>query len=168
MSRFIYGSALCAAILFLASFGGLRAQETVAYNTTLFDTLNPSTAGRYSALWGYTAPDGREYALLGGFSGTHIVDITTKPIRQVAFTRGKGGEAPRAGPEESGPAPGAGGEGFTAFWSGEAASGRTLDGRLRDYVIVMKGAERIEPDRVEEMTVRDGETIAVFPPVAGG
>jgi predicted ribosomally synthesized peptide with SipW-like signal peptide len=51
-------------------------------------------------------------------------------IRQVAFTRGKGGEAPRAGPEESGPAPGAGGEGFTAFWSGEAASGRTLDGRF--------------------------------------
>ncbi len=47
-------------------------------------------------------------------------------------------------------------------------AGRTLDGRLRDYVIVMKGAERIEPDRVEEMTVRDGETIAVFPPVAGG
>lgn len=88
MSRFIYGSAFCAAIFFLASFGGLRAQETVAYNTTLFDTLNPSTAGRYSALWGYTAPDGREYALLGGFSGTHIVDITTKPIRQVAFISG--------------------------------------------------------------------------------
>lgn len=42
------------------------------------------------------------------------------------------------------------------------------DGRLRDYVIVMMGAGRVDHDRVEEMTVRDGETIAVFPPVAGG
>ncbi|MDK2916602.1 MAG: hypothetical protein PWR25_1159 [Euryarchaeota archaeon] len=51
-------------------------------------------------------------------------------IRQAAFTRGKGGEAPRAGPKGSGPDPGAGGGGFTVFWSGEAASGRTLDGRF--------------------------------------
>jgi predicted ribosomally synthesized peptide with SipW-like signal peptide len=52
-------------------------------------------------------------------------------IRQAAFTRGKGGEAPRAGPHGAGSDPGsAGGEGFTAFWSGEAASGQVLDGRL--------------------------------------
>ena len=64
------------------------AQE--AYNTTLFDKLNPAAAqgGRYSALTGYVAPDGREYALLGGFTGTHIIDVTTKPIRQVAFIPG--------------------------------------------------------------------------------
>ena len=42
------------------------------------------------------------------------------------------------------------------------------DGTLRDYVIVMKGTERIEPDRVEGTAMHDGETIAVFPPVAGG
>lgn len=52
-------------------------------------------------------------------------------IRQAAFTRGKGGETPRAGPHGAGSDPGsAGGEGFTAFWSGEAASGQVLDGRL--------------------------------------
>ncbi len=51
-------------------------------------------------------------------------------IRQVAFTRGKGGEAPHAGPKETGPDPeAAGDEGFTVFWSGEAASGQVLDGR---------------------------------------
>jgi choice-of-anchor B domain-containing protein len=66
------------------------AQPRVAYHTTLFGTLNPAagSGGRYSAIWGYTAPDGREYAILGGFTGTHIVDITTAPIRQVAFIDG--------------------------------------------------------------------------------
>ena len=66
------------------------AQVDGAYNTIPYDSLNPSTnaSGRYSALWGYTAPDGREYALLGGFTGTHIVDITEKPIVEVAFIPG--------------------------------------------------------------------------------
>lgn len=63
-----------------------------AYNTTLFDALDPRPPGspfeRYSALWGYTAPDGREYALLGGYTGTHIIDITEKPITEVAFIPG--------------------------------------------------------------------------------
>lgn len=67
----------------------LDAQPSETYHTTLFDRLNPANAGgRFSALWGYTAPDGREYALLGGFNGTHIIDITTRPIRQVAFIDG--------------------------------------------------------------------------------
>ena len=68
----------------------LRAQVDGAYNTVAYDSLDPSPqgSGRYSALWGYTAPDGREYALLGGFTGTHIVDITQKPIVEVAFIPG--------------------------------------------------------------------------------
>ncbi|MGE3799483.1 MAG: choice-of-anchor B family protein [Candidatus Kapaibacterium sp.] len=67
-----------------------QAQETVFYNTALYDTLNPNpeASGRYSALWGYTAPNGREYALLGGFTGTHIIDITEQPIKEVAFIAG--------------------------------------------------------------------------------
>lgn len=32
--------------------------------------------GGYNDCWGYTAPDGREYALLGARSGTSIIDIT--------------------------------------------------------------------------------------------
>jgi hypothetical protein len=52
-------------------------------------------------------------------------------IRQVALTRGKGGETPRAGPQGADPDPeSAGGEGFTVFWSGEAASGQVLEGRF--------------------------------------
>ena len=42
------------------------------------------------------------------------------------------------------------------------------DGTLRDYVIVMRGSERIEHDRAGALELRNGETIAVFPPVAGG
>ncbi len=51
--------------------------------------------GSYSAIWGYTAPNGREYALVGvngGSSypgGTSIIDITDIPgLSQVAFIGG--------------------------------------------------------------------------------
>lgn len=66
------------------------AQTNESYHTTLFGKLNPpgNSGGRFSALWGYTAPDGREYALLGGFNGTHIIDITESPIVEVAFIAG--------------------------------------------------------------------------------
>jgi choice-of-anchor B domain-containing protein len=41
----------------------------------------------YSAVWGYSAPDGREYAILGCFDGTSFVDITDADnIHQVGFT----------------------------------------------------------------------------------
>ncbi|HWA05286.1 MAG TPA: choice-of-anchor B family protein [Ignavibacteria bacterium] len=40
----------------------------------------------YSSCWGYTAPDGREYALLGCVLGTQVIDITdTADIREVYF-----------------------------------------------------------------------------------
>jgi len=56
---------------------------------TLIDRFNPdSTLGLHSACWGYVAPDGREYALLGIQSGTSIVDITESPLREVAFIWG--------------------------------------------------------------------------------
>ncbi len=42
------------------------------------------------------------------------------------------------------------------------------NGRLLDYVIVMQGAARIEHDHAATLELRDGDTIAVFPPVAGG
>ncbi len=45
--------------------------------------------GSYSACWGYTAADGREYALLGTYGGTSIVDITdSTALREVAFIPG--------------------------------------------------------------------------------
>src|SRR5687768_6869902 len=75
-------------LLFIA--GGAGASAQTAYNTTLFDRLNPASGqgGRYSALTGHVDRNGREYALLGGFTGTHIIDVTEKPIRQVAFIPG--------------------------------------------------------------------------------
>ncbi len=45
--------------------------------------------GLYSACWGYTAPNGREYAILGCNAGTSFVDITdTNNIREVDFVAG--------------------------------------------------------------------------------
>ena len=45
-------------------FGNLNQHPTVV------------SGGIYSACWGYTAPDGREYAILGCYNGTAIIDIT--------------------------------------------------------------------------------------------
>ena len=45
-----------------------------------------SGAGLYSAVWGYKAPDGREYAILGSYDGTSFVDITDPSnINEVDF-----------------------------------------------------------------------------------
>ncbi|MEK9137629.1 MAG: choice-of-anchor B family protein, partial [Bacteroidota bacterium] len=62
------------------------------------DTLrhvNVIPGGGYSAIWGYTAPNGREYAILGcngsggRTPGTSIIDITDNAnMRQVAFIGG--------------------------------------------------------------------------------
>lgn len=64
----------------------------ISKNLVLFDHIEPiSTAeadGPHSACWGYVAPDGREYGFLGTQLGTSIIDITEKPVRQVAFIPG--------------------------------------------------------------------------------
>lgn len=59
-------------------------------NMYLLRNLNehPSTT-LYSALWGYTAPNGREYAILGCATGTAFVDVTDSAnIREVDFLTG--------------------------------------------------------------------------------
>lgn len=73
----------------------VMAQPTHLDSLAHFDV---QPLGSYSAIWGYTAPDGREYALLGvnGRSsapaypgGTSIIDVTnTDSVRQVAFING--------------------------------------------------------------------------------
>jgi choice-of-anchor B domain-containing protein len=53
------------------------------------DYPQPNGALGYSACWGYTAPDGREYAILGTLNGTSIIDITDAPtLREVSFIPG--------------------------------------------------------------------------------
>jgi choice-of-anchor B domain-containing protein len=47
------------------------------------------SGGLYSAIWGYTAPDGREYAILGCATGTAFIDITdTTNVHEVDFLPG--------------------------------------------------------------------------------
>jgi choice-of-anchor B domain-containing protein len=56
-------------------------------NTYLLKNLDTYSA--YSALWGYTAPNGREYAILGTQVGTSFIDITDSAnIREVDSVKG--------------------------------------------------------------------------------
>ncbi len=56
-------------------------------NTYLLKNLDQYSS--YSALWGYTAPDGREYAILGTQVGTSFIDITDSAnIREVDSVKG--------------------------------------------------------------------------------
>lgn len=76
------------------------AQSSAQNGLTAIDSLNPRGNGQagpnfgfyYAACWGYVAPDGHEYAILGTFQGTSIVDLDATPIREVAFIPGASNE----------------------------------------------------------------------------
>jgi choice-of-anchor B domain-containing protein len=76
----------------IAAASVVRAQNGV----TAIDSLNPHNSGPggssygfyYASCWGYVAPDGHEYALLGCLSGTSIIDLDATPIREVDFIPG--------------------------------------------------------------------------------
>lgn len=72
-------------INFNTSFSQLPNQ-----NMRLLRNLNEHyTATLYSAVWGYAAPDGREYAILGCPTGTSFVDVTdTTNIHEADFLTG--------------------------------------------------------------------------------
>jgi len=62
------------------------AKSQGSLNVLLLATFNEYSAAGYNDCWGYTAPDGREYALLGVRNGTSIIDITDTPaLHEVAF-----------------------------------------------------------------------------------
>lgn len=69
-------------ILFLLA--GISFGQSVN-NMTLLGTKNEFTSGgtpagfRYASCWGYTAPNGREYAIIGHYAGTTFYDITDAP-----------------------------------------------------------------------------------------
>ncbi len=73
---------LTALLATLALLPGLSSQ--VDFNVTKLALLDDH--GSYSNVWGYVAPDGREYALLGGRKGTVIINATD-PVNayEVAF-----------------------------------------------------------------------------------
>lgn len=70
--------------------GTLPAQQLVNYHTTLVDHVDPEPGSgiRYSSLTGYAAPDGGEYALLGGVDGTYVYDVGQVPLKLVAMIPG--------------------------------------------------------------------------------
>lgn len=63
-----------ALILILAVSNSAYSQGSS--NVTLLANVNEYPSTGYNECWGYTAPDGREYALLGVINGSSIIDIT--------------------------------------------------------------------------------------------
>ncbi len=75
---------LFAALLLTSS---LHAQN-LNDNTALLGRLAPQGLNGYNDVWGYAA-NGREYAIMGHFRGTSIIDVTTPTQpREVAFIAG--------------------------------------------------------------------------------
>ena len=64
----------------------VKAQQL---NTDLLSNLDQYHSVGYNDIWGYTDPNGREYALLGVYTGTSVIDITDpyNPV-EVAFVNG--------------------------------------------------------------------------------
>jgi hypothetical protein len=61
----------------------------LANQNTIFYAQKDEHGNGYSALWGYAAPNGREYAILGCNTGTAFIDITdTANIHEVDFVTG--------------------------------------------------------------------------------
>lgn len=82
---------LLAAILSSAVIGVAQQQNGV----TLLDTLNRRHGSTncygtvyFSSCWGWVSPDGREYALLGTYTGTAIIDLNVSPVREIAHIPG--------------------------------------------------------------------------------
>jgi len=76
-------------VLFMALFGASQAFGQGSPNVVLLGQMNKYPTIGYSSGWGYTAPDGREYALEGVRNGTSIVDITDPSnLREIAFIPG--------------------------------------------------------------------------------
>lgn len=75
---------LCVLIFILFLNETVTAQQNNFDNTTLLGQLNPNRGG-YANIWGYAA-NGREYALIGAYTGTSIIDVTNPSLPvEVAF-----------------------------------------------------------------------------------
>ncbi len=62
------------------------AVAQVSSNVTFLGNFDNYSNVGYNDCWGYTAPDGREYALLGVRNGTSIIDITnTDTLVEISF-----------------------------------------------------------------------------------
>ncbi|MEX1276452.1 MAG: choice-of-anchor B family protein [Bacteroidota bacterium] len=76
-------------VLFLVLIGYSAVSQQNLNMEYLGNKNDHALTGQYSACWGYVAPDGREYAILGCQTGTSIIDITDAPtLREVSFIPG--------------------------------------------------------------------------------
>lgn len=72
MDKFIIGKIAAVLVLVVGLYSLSFAQGSVELQLL----AHVDSYGGYNDCWGYTAPDGREYALLGVQNGTSILDIT--------------------------------------------------------------------------------------------
>lgn len=71
------------------SYSQLGNSNTYLLSNLRLHAGTSPTAAYFSAIWGYRAPNGREYAILGCDSGTAFVDITdSADIKEVDFVKG--------------------------------------------------------------------------------
>lgn len=84
------------ALMFLALLSASLLKSQTSMNMGLWDVwddpslLTYSDGFRYNDLWGYAAPDGREYAILGSLQKVHFVEVTTpaNPVEVDVLTPG--------------------------------------------------------------------------------
>ncbi len=93
MKEYFYFTGMIQKILLLLfiSVSSICFAQLGNSNMRLLSNLNQHViSGReYSALWGYLAPNGREYAIMGCYDGTTFVDITdTTNIHEVDYLPG--------------------------------------------------------------------------------
>lgn len=81
---------LTLAVMFMFCLSGISYSQLPNQNTYLLKNLNQHSGSTlYSAVWGYVAPDNREYAIIGCGNGTAFVDITdSADIREVDYLTG--------------------------------------------------------------------------------
>lgn len=74
------------AVLFFFASHELFSQQS--FNMQLVGQVRTRGTSGYSNCWGYVAPNGKEYAIVGTLNGTQIVDISTDTLKEVAFIPG--------------------------------------------------------------------------------
>jgi choice-of-anchor B domain-containing protein len=64
--------------------------QTTPYHNTKKQAQVPLVGGELSNLWGYTAPNNKEYAIVGTQTKTHIYDVSdcASPVLKASFTDG--------------------------------------------------------------------------------
>jgi choice-of-anchor B domain-containing protein len=66
---------------------GQHLGAQVSRNVSLVGRVSPNPF-HYAGCWTYVAPDGREYGLVGGYFGTHVIALDSATLREVGYVAG--------------------------------------------------------------------------------